>query len=453
VTALTGPVLTAAEMRAAELACGIPLDALMERAGAALAQAAWRFGNGAPTLVLCGPGNNGGDGYVAARLLASKGVAVSVAAIGEPKTPLARAARDRWTGVTTALAEAQAAPVIIDAVFGTGLSRALSDDVGTALWTVYALTDLIIAADMPSGVGTDDGADFGAIPADITVALGALKPAHLLQPAAAKCGRIIVADIGIDPESCGSLDCNAIPMLTAPAPTDHKYTRGMVAIVAGAMPGAATLSVTAAAHLAGYAVLCGDADAPAAVVHRAFDAVIADPKLRAMLIGPGLHDTSESRAKLDAAIGSAVPLVIDAGALALMSPKGLRRSAATVITPHEGEFVRLFGALPGSKIDRARNAAIMSDCVVILKGSDTVIAAPDGRVTLCPPPSTWLATAGSGDVLAGIIVAVLARKPEAYEAARAAVWLHSEAARRAGVAFIADDLATHLPGAIARTLW
>ncbi len=451
-TSPSGPVLTAAEMRAAELASGISLEELMERAGAALAEAVWRFGNGAPTLVLCGPGNNGGDGYVAARILAARGVAITVAASGAPKTDLAKAARRRWTGPISPFAEAPPAPVMIDALFGTGVTRRLDEETGSALWMLFAQTGLIIAADLPSGVGTDDGADLGAIPTNITIAFGALKPAHLLQPAAAKCGHVIVADIGIMPEAPGSLAVNTRPMLTAPAPSDHKYTRGIVAVVAGTMTGAATLSVTAAARLAGYTILCRGADAPAAVVRRAFGPTIADPKLNAMLIGPGLSDTSENRTMLAAALMSRVPLVLDAGALALVAPEALRRDPATIITPHEGEFAQLFGTLPGSKVDRARAAAQRSGCTIVLKGSDTVIAAPDGRITLCPAPSAWLATAGSGDVLAGIALAMLAQKQDTYEAARAAVWLHGEAARRAGVAFIADDLARHIPAAIAAAL-
>ncbi len=442
-------MLTAAEMRAAEQACGVPLGDLMEQSGAALAEAAWRFGGGRPVLVLCGPGNNGGDGYVAARLLAGMGLDVRVATLGAPATALAKAARARWTGGAVALGEATAAPVMIDALFGTGLSRRIDGDTGTLLWTLYAQTDLIIAADLPSGVGTDDGSDLGAIPADVTVALGALKPAHLLQPAAARCGHILIADTGIDREVVGSLGINSRPMLAAPAAADHKYTRGMVAVVAGDMAGAATLGVTAAARCAGYTVLVGKGDAPASVVRRGVGAVLADPKLGAMLIGPGLADSPANREKLGAALASTVPLVLDAGALALVTAGGLQRAAATILTPHAGEFDRLFGRGSGSKVDRVQQAASASGATVVFKGSDTVIASPDGRVTLCPPASPWLASAGTGDVLAGIMAAMLARGRDAHDAACAAVWLHGEAARRAGPGLIADDLAVHLPAALA----
>ena len=161
-----------------------------------------------------------------------------------------------------------------------------------------------------------------------------------------------------------------------------------------------------------------------------------------------MTDTQANRAKLDAALVSPVPLVIDAGALGLVNPDALRRASATILTPHEGEFVRLFGRLDGSKIDRARAAAVLSGATVVFKGSDTVIASPDGRATLAPPMSPWLASAGTGDVLAGIATAMLGRDIDAHEAACAAVWLHGEAARLAGAGFIADDLCQHIPAAL-----
>ena len=447
---LSGPVLNAADMRVAELACGVALNDLMEQAGRALAEAVLRFGSGAPVLILCGPGNNGGDGYVAARVLAERGVPTKVAALDHPSTELAKAARRRWNGEVLPLHLAAGAPVLVDAVFGTGLTRALDREVRSSLLRLSACARIVIAADLPSGVGTDDGSDLGAVPAHITLAFGAAKPAHLLQPAARLCGRVLATDIGIAATS--NIDVLSRPHLNAPAPTDHKYSRGMVAVVAGPMMGAATLSVSAAAHLAGYTVLCGSADAPAAVVRREFSATIADPNLRAMLIGPGLTDAPGSRVKLEVALASSVPLVLDAGALGMVTPENIQRAAATVLTPHEGEFGRLFGATEGSKIDRARLAARRSGATIVFKGSDTVVASPDGRVTLAPAASPWLATAGTGDVLAGIVTAMLGRGLGAHKAACAAVWLHGEAARRAGVAFRADDLCAHIPAAVVSAL-
>ncbi|UVO53875.1 NAD(P)H-hydrate epimerase [Sphingomonas sp. SUN039] len=443
---LGGPVLTAAEMRAAELGCGVPLDELMERAGRALAEAALRFGGGAPVLVLCGPGNNGGDGYVAARVLAERGITVRVAALAPPKTDLASGARAAWSGDIEVLDLAHPAPIVVDALFGTGLTRPLDAMWREPLVRFRGAARFVIAADLPSGVGADDGTDFGAVSADLTLAFGTAKPAHLLQPTATLCGRVIITDIGVLAPSRTKVLRK--PFLSAPSASDHKYTRGMVAVVASDMAGAATLGATAAAHLAGYTVLCGKGEAPASVVRRGFEATLADPKLGAMLIGPGLSDTPANRIKLDAALASQVPLVIDAGALGLVTPGQLQRQAPTILTPHEGEVVRLFGRLDGSKIDRARIAAERSGATVIYKGSDTVIASPDGRVTLAPPASPWLATAGTGDVLAGIATAMLGRGLLPHEAASAAVWLHGDAASRAGAGFIADDLCRHIPAAL-----
>ncbi len=444
---LGGPVLTAAGMRAAEITCGVSLANLMERAGAALADAAWRFGKGAPVLIMCGPGNNGGDGYVAARLLAEMGVAVTVATFGEPCTELSRQARARWHGPVCNPEDAEPASVTIDALFGTGLSRHLDPDIAAMLRRIRVSSDLVIAADLPSGTGSDDGADLGAVAADITIAFGAAKPAHLLQPAAAKCGHVLVADIGCPVGSNAAV--LARPHLPAPGPDDHKYTRGMVAVLAGEMAGAATLAVTAAARCSGYAILAGEGRSPSSVVSRSVASVIADPKIGAMLIGPGMGDNPENRQTLRSMLTADRPLVLDAGALSLVSAEQLRRAPATIVTPHGGEFDRLFGAWGGSKLERARAAAAASGATVIFKGSDTVIASPDGRVTLCPPASTWLATAGTGDVLAGIAVAMLARGLDGHQAAAAAVWLHGDAAWRAGAGLIADDLPDRLSAALA----
>ncbi len=446
-TPLAGPILTAAAMRAAEEGAGVGLDVLMERAGAALGEAAARLGGGAPVLVICGCANNGGDGYVAARWLAARGIAVRIAAIGPPKTDLAKAARARWEAPVERLDDARSAPVLVDALFGTGVTRPLEADLVAALRRLRSGARLTIAADVPSGVRADDGTDLGCVGADVTLAFAAAKPAHLLQPAAALCGRVLVADIGV---AVASDTCVLDrPTLAPPGAADHKYTRGMVAVVPGNMRGAASLSVRAAAPIAGYTILCGTGDAPAAVVRRGFAAVLGDARLGAMLIGPGLAATDTARTTLDAVLASQVALVLDAGALALVTPDRLRRAAPVIVTPHEGEFTRLFGVLTGSKADRARVAAATSGAVVILKGSDTVIAAPDGRVTLAPPASAWLATAGSGDVLAGIAAALLARGLPGYEAACAAVWMHGEAARRAGPAFIADELSAYVGAAFA----
>ncbi|MFM5915308.1 MAG: NAD(P)H-hydrate dehydratase [Chakrabartia godavariana] len=449
--------MTAAETRAAEeaaMAAGTSVDALMERAGLAIAEAVWRFG-GRPTLVVCGPGNNGGDGYVAARILKARGLDVRVAALAPPATDVARRAAAGWTGAVAALADAAPAPVVVDAVFGTGLSRPLDPDLVATLRRLRAAARMVIAADVPSGVETDSGADLGAVAADVTVALAALKPAHLLQPAASLCGHVMVADIGIVAEAPRRVISR--PQLVAPTAIDHKYTRGLVTIVSGEMKGAARLVATAAARSgAGYVVLAGDEDGdgtPLSIVHRPVAVALADARSSAIVIGPGLGRSSAGEALVMQALETARPIVIDADGLHLIRPGQIARHAAPVVlTPHKGEFDAMFGTLPGSKIDQALAAATASGATVIFKGADTVVASPDGRVGLSAPSSAWLSSAGTGDVLAGIVGTMLARGLDPHAAACAAVWLHTRAAHIAGPALLADDLCLHLPAALAETL-
>ncbi len=427
------------------MAGGTDAGVLMERAGASVAEATWRFAAGAPTLVLCGPGNNGGDGYVVARMLRERGVDVTVAVLGPPRSSHALAARAAWGGPVVALDDAPTRAVLVDALFGTGLARGLEPAVAAALVRLAGAARVRIAVDLPSGVATDDGATFGTeLPTyDMTVALGALKPAHRLQPAAALCGRVVVADIGV---AVASSELTAIgrPSLPAPGAEDHKYTRGMVAVLSGAMGGAALLAATAAQRTgAGYVVLAGGASAGGlhALVHRQGTEVLGDARVDAVLCGPGLGRGAAAERTLVAALACGRPLVLDADALRLASPAVLRGLAVpAIVTPHGGEFEHLFGALPGSRIDRARAAAAMAQCVVVLKGADTVIAAPDGRVAIADPAPAWLATAGTGDVLAGLVAAMRARIDDPFAAAQAAVWLHGAAAEAAGAVLVADDL-------------
>lgn len=454
---MTGrPILTAAETRAAEeavFATGVTVEQAMEAAGAAVAEAAWRYAGTVPALVLCGPGNNGGDGYVVARLLKERGVKVRVAASGEPRTDAARANRARWNGPVEALTGAKPARLMIDALFGTGLVRALDPAIAGPLERLADSAVQRIAVDVPSGVGTDDGALLGpALAYDLTVALAVLKPAHLLQPSAGLMGRLVLADIGIP----GSSQLSEIgrPHLPVPGPRDHKYTRGHVVVVEGAMPGAALLTAMAAQRGgAGYVTLAGKGQGgPAAIVRRdgLLRELLDDERVGAVVIGPGLGRDRAGADQLRRAMESGRPLVLDADALVLLAERGLRRIAGMpVMTPHEGEFVRLFGDLPGSKIDRARAAAVASRAVVVLKGADTVVAAPDGRAAIARPAPGWLASAGTGDVLAGLIAANRARGLQAFEAACAGVWLHGRAAELAGPGLIADDLVANLPAALA----
>jgi hydroxyethylthiazole kinase-like uncharacterized protein yjeF len=313
----------------------------------------------------------------------------------------------------------------------------------------------LIAADVPSGVDTDTGADLGAVSADVTIALAALKPAHLLQPSAGLCGHVLVADIGI--AAAASRRVIGAPSLKPPTATDHKYTRGLVTILAGQMKGAARLVATASARSgAGYVVLAGDdgaSDVPLSVVRRTIDDALADARISALVLGPGLGRGREAEALVHRVLPLDIPLILDADALRMTHPSQIRRRRApTILTPHGGEFEALFGALPGSKVDQTCAAAEASGATVIFKGADSVVASSDGRVGLAAHSSAWLSTAGTGDVLAGIAAAMLGRGLDAHEAGCAAVWLHNRAAHLAGPALIADDLCTHLTEALADTL-
>ncbi len=441
------PILTAAEMHGAETAAGVPLFVLMERAGAAIAELAWRVAAGAPVLILCGPGNNGGDGYVAAQVLKGRGATVRVAATGEPTAALAAGARAGWRDPVEALEEAEPAPVVVDALFGSGLNRGLEPEVAGALARLAGPARHRVAVDLPSGVEVDTGALLSAVPSmTATLALGARKPAHFLEPAASLMGQVLLADLGLTIGEA-SLRSLARPHLPAPREADHKYTRGLVEMVGGAMPGAAALAALAAARAgAGYVRLAVDRALPGlplAVVQRA--EWTADRLAGALLIGPGLGRDDAARAQLGHALSAGRPLVLDGDALHLVAPRELH-GRDVILTPHAGEFDAMFGIGSGSKLRRTRDAARTAGAVVVHKGPDTVIAAPDGRAALARP-SPWLATAGTGDVLAGAIAAMRARGLAPFEAARAGVWLHAEAARRAGPGLIADDLISELRAA------
>jgi hydroxyethylthiazole kinase-like uncharacterized protein yjeF len=449
---MTRPILTAAEMRAAEeraIAAGIPVETLMERAGLGVAEAAWRYAGPLPTLVLCGPGNNGGDGYVAARYLRQRGMNVRVAALGEPKAGAAAAAYAAWAEPVVPIEDAAPAPLLIDALFGTGLSRGLDETVAARLASLAEAARIRVSVDLPSGVETDTGALLSPVPRfDLTVTFATLKPAHLLQPAAARCGRIVTVDIGISAQA--QLSALSRPDLPPPGPEDHKYTRGLVAVVGGAMPGAGELAALAAAHAgAGYVLLLEPEPhfaPPHAIVRRVTadpGEALADKRIGAVVVGPGLGRGAGAERALAAALDSGRPLVIDGDALHLLEDR--KPGAPAILTPHEGEFRAMFPDLKQrSKVERARAAAARSGAVVVYKGADTVVAAPDGRAALTGEASTWLSTAGTGDVLSGAIGAMLARGLPPFEAAQAGVWLHGEAARRSGRAFLADDLARHL---------
>ena len=483
-------------------AATMPSIALMERAGAAVAQAAERLlpARGPRRVaILCGPGNNGGDGYVAARLLALDGCTVEVGALG-PREALrgdAAIAAARWVGPVVALDQLQieAADLVVDALFGAGLARDVDGAAHAAISRVNAYAAEtgrpVLAIDVPSGIDGASGAVRGiAVQASDTITFFRLKPGHLLLPGRETCGRLALEDIGIEaavldeiaPRTWLNAPALWSPVLPRPALAGHKYARGHALVVSGPMAqtGAARLAARGALRIGAGLVtvatpreaLAVHAAALTAIMTRVADDaveladILADRRKSAVVLGPGLGVGAGTCALALAALAAPAPdleapprsIVLDADALTSFAeaPEALfeairASSMAVVVTPHDGEFSRLFGRFTDkadAKPKRARAAAARSGAIVVLKGPDTVVAAPDGRVAIAASDAPWLATAGSGDVLAGFVTGLLAQAMPAFEAAAAAVWMHAEAARRFGPGLISEDLPDLLPAVL-----
>ena len=505
------------------VAAGVPSLTLMENAGRAVADEAERMVSpGARVVVLCGPGNNGGDGFVAARLLKERGYNVRVALLGVAARLKGDAAEmaARWKGSTSdaGLADLATADLVIDALFGAGLSRALDGEAAQCVEAINASGKPVLAVDVPSGLdGTAGMAAGPAARATRTVTFFRRKPGHLLMPGRALCGDVVVADIGI-PESVleglgshpqrqqqrhGEMESITVTtwanapelwqaQLPLPRADGHKYTRGHAVVVSGPrhQTGAARMGARGALRIgAGLVTVASPPEAVAinaahltAIMLKPFDRalglaeILADERKNAVLIGPGCGTGSETCDLVTTVLASKAAAVLDADALtsfaalekeavspvafgftprsrdqegssteAMLAAIRAKPERPVVLTPHEGEFKRLFGDLGGSKLDRATGAAHRTGAVVILKGPDTVIAAPDGRAAINENAPPWLATAGSGDVLAGFVTGLLAQHMPAFEAACAAVWLHGECGNRFGPGLIAEDLPEALP--------
>jgi NAD(P)H-hydrate epimerase len=472
-------LLTPAQMDAADRAAGSGGFSLMEAAGSAVAVAVGVRWAMRPVTVLCGPGNNGGDGFVAARHLAAAGWPVKLALLGsrEKLTGEAAHAASLWDGPIAPFSVdcLDGAGILIDAIFGAGLSRPLE---GKALLLVEALKDRRIptcAIDVPSGLDGATGIVRGAAaPADLTVTFFRKKPGHLLYPGRGLCGDVVTADIGIPATVLADIAPNTwengpdlwLAGYPWPEAESYKYTRGEVLILGGeGITGASRMTAHAAARAgAGMVTLA----APAKVwsiyatslvnaIVRGFDglgdfeALLADARRNVIAIGPGAGVGSSTRAFVLAALATGRATVLDADALTSFAenPQDLFRAIVgpCVLTPHAGEFSRLFH-FDGDKLERARNAAYQSHAVVVLKGPDTVIAAPDGRAIVNSNAPPQLATGGSGDVLTGFVAALLAQGLAPFEAAAAAVWLHGAAAAQFGPGLVAEDLPNALPAVL-----
>jgi NAD(P)H-hydrate epimerase len=476
-----GALLTVAEMAradAAAVARGVLSLSLMEAAGFSVVREIRRRWSPRPVAVLCGPGNNGGDGFVIARRLRAAGWPVRVHLLGDRDRLSGDAAANaaRWTGPTVPLdlGALDGAALVVDALFGAGLSRSVEGVAGSVLSALTARPAIpVVAVDVPSGLDGDTGEVRGvAAPAALTVTFFRPKPGHLLGRGRALRGALVVADIGIpaavlDDIGPGAfVNGPALWTLPRPGPHDHKYTRGHAVVFGGAtMTGAGRLAARAARRMgAGLLTVAAPStalslyaqDAPG-VICRPLDrpedveALLEDPRLNALLWGSGAGRGPHTAARALALLAHGRPTVLDADALTSFAddPAALFDAVAAplVITPHEGEFRALFPDLSdGDSLGRARRAARRSGAVVVLKGPETVVAAPSGEtiINVNAPPS--LATAGSGDVLAGAILGLLAQGAAAVSAAAAAVWLHGAGARLGPPGLIAEDL----PEAMAR---
>ncbi|MGZ5870646.1 MAG: NAD(P)H-hydrate dehydratase [Bradyrhizobium sp.] len=488
-------ILTTAEMERADrltITAGTPGFALMLSAGQAVAEAAMDIVEEGPIVVVAGPGNNGGDGFVAAAELAARGREVSVILLCE---------RDSLQGDAASAARGWKYPVlpfnphaigkpalIIDALFGAGLDRAVKGEPFEMIAAINANGAPVLAVDLPSGINGTTGSVMSiAVRATETVTFFRRKPAHLLLPGRIHCGRVRVADIGIDAKVLDEIQPQTFEntpsfwrqSFPVPQIDGHKYDRGHALVVSGglAATGAARLSARGSLRagaglvtvVSPHDALAVNASALMAVMVRAVDTAIefadllTDKRFNACVIGPGAGIGGHTRDFVLTALSAKRSLVLDADALTSFADAPDRLFAAikdshdpqVVLTPHEGEFPRLFSDISNkhplrSKLERVRAAAERSGAVVLLKGPDTVVASPDGRATIAANAPPWLATAGAGDVLSGMISGLLAQSVPAFEAASIGVWMHGEAAREAGPGLIAEDLPETLPAVLRR---
>ncbi|AMM23574.1 bifunctional ADP-dependent NAD(P)H-hydrate dehydratase/NAD(P)H-hydrate epimerase [Variovorax sp. PAMC 28711] len=478
-------LVTAKQMALADrltVASGIGEMALMENAGRPVAQAIQQRWTPRPVLVLCGPGSNGGDGFVVARQLAAADWPVRVALLGAREDLRGAAAHHAglWRGPVEALTPRalDGAELVVDAIFGAGLSRALEGMAASTLAEAAARKMALIAVDIPSGLMGDTGASMGAVPCALTVTCFRKKPGHLLQPGRSLCGEVIVADIGTPDavfeqlksdtfENDPKLWASTLPVMQADG---NKYTRGH-ALLWGGWPttGAARMAARAAARIGSglttvavpavalpvYAAALTSVMVSAIARPEDLDQLLADSRYTGLMIGPGAGVGPATRSRVLAMLATGRAAVLDADALSVFKddPATLFNAlhGACVLTPHEGEFKRLFEGvidMVGDKLRRARAAAQASGAVVVLKGSDTVIAAPDGRAIVNANAPPTLATAGAGDVLAGMVLGLLTQGMAPFLAAAAAVWLHGAAAASFGPGLIAEDLPDLLPAVL-----
>ena len=471
-------VVQMAEADRAAIAAGTPGSVLMQNAGNAVAQEITRRWSPRPVTVLCGPGNNGGDGFVVALALARAGWPVRVALLGEVEALRgdARLHAMRWSGGVDRVAPAalEGAALVVDALFGSGLSRPLDPQITATLNAAGQLGLPFVAIDVPSGVMGDTGESLGAVPAACTITFARKKPGHVLLPGRDLCGEIVVADIGLPAAALEALPIaaweNDPALWRAQLPqakrSANKYTRGHALLCGGyPMTGAARMAARAAARIgAGLTTIAVPevafsiyASALTSIMVRAlvqdgdFARLLGDSRYSAFLVGPGAGVNDATREVALQILGTARPVLLDADAISVFASRAGDLARAVrgpcVLTPHDGEFARIFDPR-GDKLTRARTAARQSGAIIVLKGADTVIAAPDGRAVVNTNAPANLATAGSGDVLSGLILGLLAQGMDAFAAAAAGVWVHGAAAASFGPGMIAEDLPDLVPAVL-----
>jgi len=474
-------LLTVAQMNEADraaAAAGTPGPVLMQNAGNAVAMEIIRRWSPRPVTVLCGPGNNGGDGFVAGVALAEAGWPVRIALLGkrEDLKGDARFHAARWSGSVEAVGPAalEGAALVVDALFGSGLRRRLDEEVTLTLAAAARLKLPLVAVDVPSGVMGDTGESAGAVPAACTVTFARKKPGHVLLPGRDLCGEVVVADIGIPRAVLESLAIDTWEndpalwrtQLPRAKPSGNKYTRGHALVCGGyPMTGAARMAARAAARAGAglttvavpnvafslYAAALTSIMVQPLTLSGDLARLLSDSRYTACLIGPGAGICDTTRESALQILATGRPALLDADAISVFASKAAELARAIrgpcVMTPHDGEFARVFDPR-GDKLQRARGAARQSGAVIVLKGADTVVAAPGGRALVNTNAPAALATAGSGDVLGGLILGLLAHGMDCFSAAAAGVWMHGAAAALFGPGLIAEDLPDLVPAVL-----
>lgn len=446
---------------------------LMETAGEAVTKEIVLRWPKCKVVVLCGPGNNGGDGFVVARLLQDAGWPVRILLRGDKENLPADAKTnaERWDDIVYPLkVHNMGQPdLIIDALFGAGLVREISGEIAGIIQTVNALATPVVAIDIPSGVHADSGQILGtAIKANLCVTFCRAKTGHYLIPGRGQSDELIVSDIGIDHTTIDHISPKAFLITNAyikshfpwPRLDGHKYQRGHGVVIGGTqMSGAARLGAVCARRVgAGLITIACEkkvqsiyqqSEAGNLVSSEDIQTLLKDPRKNAVLVGPGLGLDEKHKTLIYDLIASEKNLILDADALTFLSQMGeiekIDRKGSTLLTPHEGEFLRLFPHINGSKIERVRAASVQSNCTILLKGPDTLIAQPDGKTSINSTGTPWLATAGSGDCLAGICLGLMAQGLTGFDAATLSAWLHGTCAEQRGAGLIAEDIQDMLP--------